>query len=101
MPQSPTRVLPAATGLPGSFFGHQKARTVWIIGTQPAMPAVYGVKAPLYGALSTRNTSPFTHSRSVGRKCHLTPAPYSWESPNCPTTHELRPYAITFFGFRK
>jgi len=25
----------------------QKARTVWIIGTQPFIPAVYGVKAPL------------------------------------------------------
>ena len=25
----------------------QKARTVWTIGTQPVMPAVYGVKAPL------------------------------------------------------
>ena len=25
----------------------QKARTVWIIGVQPFIPAVYGVKAPL------------------------------------------------------
>lgn len=25
----------------------QKARTVWSIGIQPAIPAVYGVKAPL------------------------------------------------------
>ena len=25
----------------------QKARTVWSIGTQPVIPAVYGVKAPL------------------------------------------------------
>ena len=28
-------------------FLHQNARTVCIIGTQPVMPVVYGVKAPL------------------------------------------------------
>src|SRR5262245_40466362 len=39
-----------------------------------------------------------SHSRSVGRKCHLTPPPYSCESPNCPRTHEPRPYTITVFG---
>ena len=29
------------------LYGRQKARTACIIGTQPVIPAVYGVKAPL------------------------------------------------------
>ena len=45
----------------------QKARTTCTIGTQPVIPAVYGVKAPLYGALLTWNSSVVSQSRSVGR----------------------------------
>jgi hypothetical protein len=55
----------------------QNARTVCSIGTQPVIPAVYGVKAPLYGARSILKSSAVSHSRSVGRKCHFTPPPYS------------------------
>jgi len=32
---------------PTAVGGIQNASTVWIIGTQPLMPAVYGVKPPL------------------------------------------------------
>src|SRR3954464_4027737 len=79
----------------------QNARTVWIIAPQPFRPAVYGVKAPLYGALLTRNSSVLSQSRSVGRKCHFTPPPNSRESPNSPRTHDARPYGITFLGLTK
>ena len=41
--------------------------TACTIGTQPVIPAVYGVKAPLYGALSTLKISALSQSRSVGR----------------------------------
>ena len=34
-------------GSPSPSFSPQKARIPWIIGTQPLMPAVYGVKVPL------------------------------------------------------
>src|SRR5579884_3857861 len=76
----------------------QNASTVWSIGTQPVMPAVYGVNAPLYGARSIWNSSALSQMRSVGRKYHFTPPPYSCELPNWPRTHDARPYTIAVFG---
>src|SRR6188768_277595 len=50
----------------GECHDHQNARTACNIGTQPFRPAVYGVKAPLYGAWLTLISSALSHIRSVG-----------------------------------
>ena len=55
----------------------QKAMTACNIGTQPVIPAVSGVMAPLKVPCLSGTPLRLIQSRSFGRRSHFSPAPYS------------------------